>query len=210
MKIGIIQASSQKEKNSILEESVKSAIADKDFEVINFGIFEDDSRSFSYIQIALCISLLLESNAVDFVVTGCSSGQGMMLACNSLPGVLCGYVENVTDAYLFGRINDGNAVSYPLGASFGWAAEINLTATMRALFQEPMGTGYPREDAERKKQDTALLKSIHFAGKKTIAEVLSLLDRDFVNSTLQYKVVYDYIMKHGTNLELKSLMKNLQ
>ena len=34
----------------------------------------------------MMISLLIESGAVDFVVTGCSSGQGMMLACNSLSG----------------------------------------------------------------------------------------------------------------------------
>lgn len=45
----------------------------------------------SYIETALCISLLLESKCADFIVTGCSSGQGMTLACNSLPGVLCGY-----------------------------------------------------------------------------------------------------------------------
>ncbi len=210
MKIGIIQASTQKEKNKILEESVKLAATNHDFEVINLGISGDDSRTFSYIQIALCISLLLESNAVDFVVTGCSSGQGMMLACNSFPGVLCGYVENVTDAYLFGRINGGNTVSYPLGSGFGWAAEINLDATMKALFQEPMGIGYPKEEAERKKRDTALLKNIQQISKKTITEVLPLLDSDFVKSTLQYEVVYDYIIEHGTNCTLKLLMSELR
>ena len=51
-------------------------------------------------------------------MTGCSSGQGMMLACNSLPGVLCGFVQTPQDAFLFGRINGGNAVSLPLAASF--------------------------------------------------------------------------------------------
>ncbi len=210
MKIGIIQASSQKDKNRALEEGLKSAVADQGFEVINFGIFENDSRTFSYIQIALCISLLLESNAVDFIVTGCSSGQGMMLACNSLPGVLCGYVQNVTDAYLFGRINDGNAVSYPLGTGFGWAAEINFTATAKALFQEPMGIGYPPEDAKRKKMDTALLKSINLAGKKTITEILPLLDQNLLKKTLRYEVVYDYLMEHGTNNELKIVLQELQ
>lgn len=43
----------------------------------------------------------------------------MMLACNSLPNVICGYVENPQDAFLFGRINNGNAVSIPLGLNFG-------------------------------------------------------------------------------------------
>ena len=49
------------------------------------------------------ISMLLSSKSIDFVVTGCSSGQGMMIACNSLPDVICGYVENPQDAFLFGR-----------------------------------------------------------------------------------------------------------
>ena len=31
---------------------------------------------------------------------------------------------------LFGRINDGNAVSLPLGLNFGWAGEINLQSTI--------------------------------------------------------------------------------
>lgn len=128
MKIGIIQASSQRDKNKMIEHCLRQVIFEEQNEIINFGIYQEDDRKMSYIQIALCISLLLESHAIDFIITGCSSGQGMMLACNSLPGVFCGYIENVTDAYLFGRINNGNAISYPLGFNWGWAAEINLEA----------------------------------------------------------------------------------
>lgn len=79
MKIGVIQASSQIEKNNMLYECTK------DYgEVINFGCFENE-ENYSYVEIALEICLLISSQAVDFVVTGCSSGQGMMIACNSLP-----------------------------------------------------------------------------------------------------------------------------
>lgn len=91
------------------------AVENQEFEVINFGVFPEEDVIYSYIEIALMISLLLESGAIDFAVTGRSSGQGMMLACNSLPGILCGYVANPTDAFLFGRINDGNAVPFLLG-----------------------------------------------------------------------------------------------
>ena len=42
----------------------------------------------SYVEIALEICLLISSKAVDFIVTGCSSGQGMMIACNSLPHLI--------------------------------------------------------------------------------------------------------------------------
>ena len=53
---------------------------------------------------------------------------------------------------LFGRINDGNAVSLPLGLNFGWAGEINLQCTIEKLFADAFGIGYPPEDAERKRE----------------------------------------------------------
>ena len=210
MKIGIIQASSQKEKNSMLEHCVKEAVKEQGFEVINFGIYGNAEETLSYIQVALCISMLLESKAVDFIVTGCSSGQGMMLACNSLPGVLCGYTENSSDAYLFGRINNGNAISYPLGLGFGWAAEINLLDTVKALFQEPMGTGYPAAEAERKQRDAAQLKAINAACKRTLTEILPVLDAEVVRGAIHYDVVSSYIMEYGTNSELKNRIAQLK
>ena len=77
MKIGVIQASSQKEKNAMLFQCVQKAIAKngRDDEVINFGVFEDEETVCSYVETALGISLLLSSQAVDFIVTGCSSGE---------------------------------------------------------------------------------------------------------------------------------------
>ncbi|BCN32694.1 RpiB/LacA/LacB family sugar-phosphate isomerase [Anaeromicropila herbilytica] len=207
MKIAIIQASSQKDKNPLLYDSVSKAIEGKGYEVINFGIFKEEDVTYSYIQTALMISILLESKAVDFVVTGCSSGQGMMLACNSLPGVLCGYVENPADAYLFGRINNGNAVSYPLGLNFGWAGEINLQSTMEKLFKGDFGMGYPKEDALRKQRDTKMLKAINQATKRSLVEVLPVLDSDLVKSALKRKEIIDYVLQYGTNVELKNTLE---
>ena len=134
---------------------------------------------------------------MDFVVTGCSSGQGMMLACNSLPRVLCGYAPTPADAYLFGRINGGNALSVPLGLNFGWAGEINLQYTLNALFEEPFGMGYPPQDAGRKQTDTRLLKSINRAAKRELADALARLDPGFVESCLQWERVRDFILQHG-------------
>lgn len=129
MKIGIIQGTSQIEKNSILYECTKEY-----GEVINFGCFENEDN-YSYVEIALEICLLISSKAVDFIVTGCSSGQGMMIACNSLPHLICGYLPTPQDAYLFGRINDGNVAFLPLGLNYGWAGEINLKATLQQLLR---------------------------------------------------------------------------
>ena len=170
--------------------------------MINFGCFADEPYSFSYIEIAIAVSLLLASEAVDFVVTGCSSGQGMMLACNSLPNVICGYVENPQDAFLFGRINDGNAVSIPLGLNFGWAGEINLQCTIEKLFTAPFGIGYPPEDARRKRQDTLLLKNINTLTKRKAIDVFQQLDEVLIQKVFRKKNVFEYILKYGRNKEI--------
>ncbi|MBP7348048.1 MAG: RpiB/LacA/LacB family sugar-phosphate isomerase [Butyrivibrio sp.] len=202
MKIGIIQASSQKDKNQIIEQSLHKAVSG-DTEIINFGITQNMQITLSYIDIALCISLLLSGGAVDYIITGCSSGQGMMLACNSLPGVLCGYAGNVSDAYLFGRINAGNALSYPLGLNWGWAAEINLTETLQAFLGEPMGQGYPAKDALRKQKDTQALKKIMDISKRSLIDVLPELDQDMVRRVMEYDPVCKYLIQNGTDQRLK-------
>lgn len=127
--------------------------------------------------------------------------------CNSLPDVLCGYIPTPQDAFLFGRINDGNAVSLPLGLNFGWAGEINLKCTLEKLFEEPFGTGYPPEDAKRKKQDTLLLKEINSISKRTMPDVFSQLNGRLVNKMLSKSNVIQYIMKYGSNEELRNLLE---
>ena len=191
MKIGIIQASSQREKNAVMEACVREA-APREHQVINFGVFGGADVEMSYVQAAICISLLLESRSVDFIVTGCSSGQGMMLACNSLPGVLCGYVEHVTDAFLFGRINGGNA------------------ETMRALFDGPVGCGYPPGDAQRKRRDAGQVKDMNGVCKRPLADVLPLLDEGNLQAALDYEPVYEYVMRHGRDKGLLELMERLK
>ncbi len=208
MKIGVIQASSQKEKNSIIFESVTKTAKTLGHEVVNFGVFDDSLQQFSYIEIAICVSLLLSSRAVDFIVTGCSSGQGMMLACNSLPGVLCGYVPTPQDAFLFGRINNGNAVSLPLGLNWGWLGEINLQCTLNKLFDGPFGEGYPVDDAERKRHDTKLLKQMNQTVKKTWADIIDGVDKELLKKALSNRIVYDYIMFNSDIEEIKNMMRS--
>lgn len=207
MKIGVIQASSQKDKNQLLYKCTMEAVEKYGYETINFGCFEDESAIYSYIDIALEVSLLLSSESVDFIITGCSSGQGMMLACNSLPGVICGYVENPQDAFLFGRINDGNAISFPLGLNFGWCGEINLKCTLEKLFDGPFGSGYPSKDAERKKNDTLMLKKFNALTKRNMVDIFDQLDETILNKALQRKNVVDFILNHGKNSDLLNLIK---
>lgn len=197
MKIGVIQASSQKEKNKLLFDNTRKYASGH--EVINFGCGHLEQDRYSYIEIALAIGILICSGAVDFIVTGCSSGQGMMLACNSMPGVICGYAPTPKDAYLFAQINNGNAVSVPLGEAYTWHGEENLSQTIKALFSEPFGQGYPKGEAERKLRDTLLLKEIRNASQIETAALLEKLDHKLLRHVLGKKNVTDYILANGTD-----------
>ena len=204
MKIGVIQASSQTDKNEFLFSMVHKYAPDA--EVINFGCTADEKYSYSYVEISVLIGLLLASKAVDFIVTGCSSGQGMMLACNSMPGVLCGYVPTPMDAYLFAQINNGNAVSLPLGEEYTWAGYENCEETIAKLFSEPFGQGYPKADAGRKLKDTMILKKIREMSQVKTIELLKALDKSFLEKILCKQDVIRYITDHGQN-ELADLVK---
>lgn len=174
IKIAVVQASSQISKNNMLYSYTKKYA--KDADVINFGCFLDDEEKYSYIEISILIGMLIDENVVDFVVTGCSSGQGMMLACNSMPGVLCGYAPTPKDAYLFAQINNGNAISLPLGEQYTYIGEENLEMTLKALYSEPFGGGYPASEAQRKIADSKMLKEIRAKSQKELKEFLSEID----------------------------------
>ncbi|WP_338061286.1 galactose-6-phosphate isomerase [Floricoccus penangensis] len=69
MKVAVIQASTQVSKNQIIFEETQKVALNLGHEVINFGLCED-SPNMSYIQVSLAVALLLNSQAVDFVITG--------------------------------------------------------------------------------------------------------------------------------------------
>lgn len=196
MKIGIIQATSQAAKNQLLFDTVKKYAADD--EVINFGCTENEPERFSYVEISVLAGMLLASGAVDFIVTGCSSGQGMMLACNSFPGVLCGYAPSPMDAWLFAQINNGNAVSLPLGEEYTWAGYENFENTVAKLFSEPFGQGYPKSEAARKAADTRMLKEIRGRSQRSAAELLDSLDGSLVAHIMHKQDVIRYILRYGS------------
>ena len=195
MRIGIIQASSQASKNQLLFDTVKKYAAGD--EIINFGCSENEPERYTYVEISVLAGMLLASKAVDFIVTGCSSGQGMMLACNSFPGVLCGYAPTPMDAYLFVQINNGNAVSLPLGEEYTWAGYENFENTIAKLFSEPFGRGYPKSEAARKIKDTLLLKEIRIRSQRSAADLLNVLDRSFLEHILRKQDVIRFILQHG-------------
>lgn len=201
MRIAVIQATSQISKNGLIFDAVKKYASSS--EIFNFGCTKDDDHSYSYIEIAVLAGLLLASESVDFVVTGCSSGQGMMLACNSMPGVLCGYAPTPQDAYLFAQINNGNAVSLPLEEGYTWSGQENLEQTIAWLFSEPFGQGYPKDERERKIRDANLLKRIREQSQVGFVDLLHTLDNDLIQKIMTKKDVVDFVFAEGTDPELR-------
>ena len=200
MTIGVIQASSQAQKNSLLFNTVKRYAPDS--VVVNFGCKENEEEKYSYIEISILTGLLLASGSVDFIVTGCSSGQGMMLACNNMPGVLCGYAPSPMDAYLFAQINNGNAISVPLGEDYTYTGIDNLERTIEKLFSEPFGQGYPKGQEERKLKDTSLLKNIREKSQVRTIELMQSLDTVIVDKIKKKRDVIEFIINNGKNEEI--------
>ena len=205
MRIGVIQASSQATKNQIIYDTVLK-YAPKKSEVINFGCTMEENDKYSYIEISILVGILLASRSVDFVVTGCSSGQGMMLACNSMPDVICGYAPTPKDAYLFVQINNGNAISLPLGEDYTWSGTENLEKTIEALFSEPFGQGYPESEAERKIRDAEQLKEIRSIGQVQFKEFVNILDISLLESIKRKQDVIQYVKAYGEK-EIADLLK---
>lgn len=209
MKIVLIQASSQKQKNGILEHYLNAAI-NSDDQLINFGLYPNSNTNLSYVQVSLAIALLINSKSLDFIVTGCTSGQGMMLACNTFPNIQCGYLPTPQDAFLFSHINNGNVVSFPLGLNWGWSGEINFSETMKALFKQPWGTGYPPSQASRKVKNTTEVKEFNQLNKKSMISILPSVDSDLLIPVLKYEPVYNFIIQNGKDTELVNLIKKLK
>ena len=98
MRIALINENSQAAKNPMIEASLKKVVEPMGHEVINYGMYSaDDACQLTYVKIGLMACILLETGAVDYVVTGCGTGEGAMLACNCFPGVLCGHLCDPSD-----------------------------------------------------------------------------------------------------------------
>ena len=205
MRIAIIQATSQISKNEMLDAAVRTYAIGS--EVFKFGCTEADAENYSYIDVSILVGLLLASKAVDFVVTGCSSGQGMMLACNNMPGVLCGYAPTPKDAYLFVQINNGNVISLPLGEDYTWSGQENLEQTIAKVFEEPFGQGYPKSESQRKLRDTAVLKQIRTQSQVSFVELLNQLDDALVQKVMRKTDVIDFVSSEGTDVDVREWIR---
>lgn len=185
MKIALIIENSQAAKSEIVHGALKSVVEPLGHSVHHYGMYTpEDKASLTYVMNGLLAGILLNSKAVDFVVTGCGTGMGSMLACNSMPGVFCGLVIDPTDAFLFGQINDGNCLSMPYAKGFGWAAELNLQDCYRKLFEVERGVGYPKERAAIMARNRGILRELKGASCRDMLSVLKGIDQDLLKATV--------------------------
>jgi ribose 5-phosphate isomerase RpiB len=185
LKIGVITENSQASKNELICKVLEETVSPMGHMVYNFGMYSpDDEISYTYVQNGILAATLLNGGIVDYVITGCGTGQGACLACNSFPGVLCGHIETPLDAYLFSQVNDGNCVAIPFAENFGWGGELNLKYIFEKLFESNGGGGYPKERAVPERNNKMILDKVKTVTHRDMGTILKELDRDLVKGAL--------------------------
>lgn len=185
MRIALMNENSQGAKNPMIEKSLRKVVEPMGFTVDNYGMYSaDDEAQLTYVQVGILAAVLLNSGAADYVITGCGTGEGAMLACNSFPGVICGHVEDALDAYTFAQINDGNAISLPFAKGFGWGGDLNLEYIFEKLFCEESGQGYPRERAVPEQRNKKILDEVKKVTYREFTDILMEMERELVKGAL--------------------------
>lgn len=187
MKIALMNEFSQASKNSLILEQLKDVVDPMGHTVYNTGMLKDgDDPYLTYLNLGVQAALLLNSGAVDFVVSGCGTGQGALMALNAFPGVVCGYCIEPSDAYLFLQINNGNALSIPYAKGFGWGAELNIHTIFEKAFGSPKGMGYPNEPGRKESQNknAANLFKMKQDVSKDLISGLKSMDQSIVRQSL--------------------------
>lgn len=210
MKIALITENSQAAKNTIVHDALTAVAEPLGHQVFNYGMYTpEDAASLTYVMNGLLAGILLNSKAADFVVTGCGTGMGSMLACNAMPGVFCGLVIDPTDAFLFSQINDGNCMSMPYAKGFGWAAELNLQDCYRKIFENEGGAGYPKERAHLMAANRSILKDVKAASCRDMLTVLKSVDQELLKAAIAGERFADYFYANSQDESISAYLRGL-
>ena len=210
MKIALINENSQAAKNELICETLKKVVEPMGHEVFNYGMYgAEDPNPLTYVQIGILTAILINSGAADLVITGCGTGEGAMLACNSFPGVLCGHVVDPTDAYQFTQVNNGNAIALPFAKGWGWGAELNLTYVFEKLFVEEWGQGYPRERAIPEQTNKRILDEVKKVTHTDMEYILKNLDQDLVKGAISGAKFKEYFFANCKCPDIKAAVEEI-
>jgi ribose 5-phosphate isomerase RpiB len=211
MRIALINENSQAAKNAVIEKALKKIAEPLGHTVDNYGMYSaEDAAQLTYVQNGILACALLNAGAADFVVTGCGTGEGAMLALNSFPNVICGHVATPLDAYTFAQINDGNAIAIPFALGFGWGGDLNLEYIFEKLFSEPFGGGYPKERVVPEQRNKKILDGVRAQAFKPLDEILKSLDPELVKGALAGAKFDELFFADAKDEALKALVKELK
>lgn len=210
MRIALINENSQAAKNSLIETTLRKVVEPMGHTVDNYGMYStEDEDQLTYVQCGLLASLLLNTGAADYVVTGCGTGEGAMLACNSFPGVLCGHLVDPSDGFMFAQINDGNCVALPFAKDFGWGAELKLEMIFQQLFGFGHGNGYPKERVVPEQRNKKILDGVKALTYRPLIDILKDLDQDFVKATIAGKRFAELFYPNCKDEAIAAFLKTL-
>ena len=210
MKIAMMNEFSQASKNAIVLAQLKDVVEPMGHTVYNTGMCcDDDPYYLTYLNLGVQAALLLNSGAADFVVTGCGTGQGALMALNAFPGVVCGYCIEPTDAYLFLQINNGNALAIPYAKGFGWGAELNLEMIFQQLFGFGHGNGYPKERVVPEQRNKKILDGVKAITYRPLIDILHDIDQDFLRETISGEHFAEYFYPACGDEAIAAYLKQL-
>lgn len=210
MKIALINENSQAAKNEIIYETLKKVVVPKGHQVFNYGMYSsEDPSALTYVQNGILTAILLNSGAADYVITGCGTGEGAMLACNSFPGVLCGHVVDPSDAYMFAQINDGNAIALPFAKGFGWGAELNLEYIFEKLFRGQSGQGYPKDRVVPEQRNKKILDEVKKVTYKDMISILKEIDQDLLKGAVSGEKFKEYFFSNCKCKEIEAYIREI-
>lgn len=210
MRIALLNENSQAAKNAEIERAIRNVVEPMGHTLDNYGMYTaDDEAQLTYVQLGVLASVILNGKAADYVITGCGTGEGAMLALNSFPGVICGHIEDPLDAYTFAQINDGNAIAIPFAKGYGWGGDLNLEYIVEKLFCEEPGQGYPRERAVPEQRNKRILDQVRATAMRPLTEVLPALDADLVRGALAGEHFRELFFAHATDEPTIALVRSL-
>ncbi len=207
MKIAIVMEYSQSAKNELVYNELKAIAETNGHTVVNYGQFNPEDEHVTYNEVGLMTALILNGGAADFVITGCGTGMGAMLACNSFPNVVCGHAQDPADSYLFTQVNGGNALSIPYAKGFGWGGELNLRYIFEKLFIKEFGSGYPPELAESEQRNGKILRNMKQVTHRDIYYVLENIDKDLLQHVLRRESFQKQFLTDCQDEELKTAVQ---
>ncbi|WP_146491348.1 RpiB/LacA/LacB family sugar-phosphate isomerase [Vibrio sp. T20] len=209
MKIALMMENSQAPKNAMVAGELNNVAGGLGHDVFNVGMTDENDHHLTYVHLGILASLVLNSKAADFVVTGCGTGQGAMMASNLHPGVVCGYALEPSDAFLFNQINNGNAISLAFAKGFGWAGELNIRYIFEKAFTGNRGEGYPIERAAPQQANAAILSDVKAAVSKDVVEGLRSLDQDLVKAAIGGAQFQEFFFANCQVSEIAEYVKSL-